>query len=190
SETYKISEAEYQKFLTVNRDYRSNGASADQLKVLDELGSSTRHLSATQTLYREIALDLFHVTRDNSYLDRLSRFLSSYQQQDDFTYLSNLHHLKVASNETNEAAEIADKLKSLNISSSTLNELNALTMLKQHDYSTAAQLYRAAISTKPTANNYFNAANAYWYSGNTTLAKEYLTHALDLAPNFYKALTL
>jgi Serine/threonine protein kinase len=190
SETYKISEAEYQKFLTVNRDYRSNGASADQLKVLDELGSSTRHLSATQTLYREIALDLFHVTRDNSYLGRLSRFLSSYQQQDDFTYLSNLHHLKVASNETNEAAEIADKLKSINISSSTLNELNALTMLKQHDYSTAAQLYRAAISTKPTANNYFNAANAYWYSGNTTLAKEYLTHALDLAPNFYKALTL
>src|SRR5690606_33630124 len=38
------------------------------------------------------------------------------------------------------------------------------------------------------ANNYFNAANAYWYSGNTTLAKEYLTHALDLAPNFCKGL--
>lgn len=190
AETYKISEADYQKFLTVNRDYRSNGASADQLNELDELGSSTRNLSATQTLYREVALDLFHATRDNHYLDRFNQFLSSYQQQDDFTYLSNLHHLKIASNKPNEAAEIAEKLKSTDISTSTLNELNALTMMKQHDYIAAAKLYRAAISTKPTANNYFNAANAYWYSGNTTLAKEHLTHSLNLAPNFYKALTV
>src|SRR5690606_27919210 len=95
-----------------------------------------------------------------------------------------------AQGKLDEAIAISDRLSTLGIGNAALNEINAHIMMKKSNYERAIYFYNEAVKTKITANNFFNIGNAYWHSGNTELAKKFLTDSLSLAPNFYKSLTV
>ena len=186
-----VDEHEYANFLKTSQTLRHKGATP---KLLDDLEKSTDQLKknpAFQTLYKEIALDLYYETRDKKFLQTLESFLKSYQSEtDNVVHLYNLHRLQIAKNDYDAALETAEKLKSANVSQSLTNELNAHTMMARNDYQAAIDYYQRALKLKNTANNLINIANAHWYSGNTTDAKRFLNEAIRLSPNQYKAHSL
>ncbi len=63
-------------------------------------------------------------------------------------------------------------------------------MLAKNDYRSAIALYQNAVSLKPSSNNLYFLANAYWFSGNNDLARSYLDKSLRLSPEYYKSRSL
>ena len=183
-----VDENEYAIFLKTSQTLRHKGATPKLLDDLDASGNQLKMTAAFQTLYKEIALDLYYETRNSVFLQRLEGFLKSHQPDaENVVYLYNLHRLQIAKGEFEAAIETAEKLKSANVSQSLINELNAHTMMAKNDYQSAIDYYQKALRLKTTANNLINIANAYWYSGNTTDAKHFLNEAIALSPNQYKA---
>lgn len=183
-----ISSSDYQLLIEVAHQLRNQGASENLLTKIDNLNQPTKALSLAQSIYREIALDLFHESKQKIYLDKLENNInSSLQATKTVEQLYNLYSLQLAQNRTSEAEVTAEKIRTLNASDSTVNELYAHIMMYKNDYKSATNLYKKAVTSKTTANNLINLANAYWYSGNTTSAKKYVEEALKLSPAQHKA---
>lgn len=187
----KIDEQDYAKFLALNTSFREKGTSQQLLDNIDKLQRSTKNLSAVQTLYTEAALDLHNTTRNPSYLQNLERYINSNaSNSDEPEYLHNLYYLQIAQKDLASAEKSTEKLKQLNTGAAAINELQAYKMMALKDYESAVKLYSKANDSKTTANNLFSIAKAYWYSGNTTMAKNYIAQSLNLSPNYYKSQNL
>lgn len=183
-----FSEQEYATLLKVTNQLRHSGASETLLDTLDTLDSNIKKTGSLQTLYREIALDIYYETDNPKPLKRLEKILSSSQNRNtEISYLYNLQSLQLAQNNFIAAEKTTDKLRILNPSQSSMNELYAHIMMSKGDFTSAIKLYKKAIEAKPSANNFYNLANAYWFTGDTSSTKKYLENSLKLAPNFYKS---
>lgn len=184
----KISDADYKTFLQVDAEYRNNGATETLLKQLGNLHKNVLSMSAAQTLFTEIALDLFYELGDDKYLNAIAEHIHpSTSKASDVAYQYNLFYLQIAQKKFAEVATTIDSIKQLNASSSAINELLAHQMLAQQDYQSAITYYKKSISVKATAKKLHYLSLAYWYSGNTDAAKKYLNLSLELSPNLYKS---
>lgn len=185
-----INKDDYASFLIVNHEYRTKGESVELLQKLDNLHDNTKKLAATETLYCDISLDLYHETKDTSFLDKAVDFIQ--QNNADITQLShllNLFKIEIAQNNTSEAQQLLESIKQLNNSDSAMNQLSAYLMMAKKDYDSAIKLYDKTLSVKATANTYYHNAIAHWYAGKSTTAKEQLKKSLELSPHFYNALS-
>jgi serine/threonine-protein kinase len=184
----KVSDADYEKFLTVDADYRKNGATDELLTTLSGLQKNVLALSASQTLYTEIALDLFYGTGEERYLENIAAFIRpGISKASNIAYQYNLFYLEIAQEKFEYAAVTINNIKQLNASSSSINELLAYKFLAQQDYQSAIVHYEKSITVKSTATKLHYLALAYWYSGNTLAAKKYLDLSLELSPNLYRS---
>jgi tetratricopeptide (TPR) repeat protein len=186
--TKVFNEDQYAKFLQIAQELRVNGASMMLLSNLESLQNTVKHLPATQTLYREVALDLFHETKDSIILERINDYLSNDADNDEGEqFLDNLYRLQIAKGEFDAAKITIKKLGEKNTSHSAIHEMEAYMMMAKNDYTSAIEYYKKALNSKRTANNLINLSNAYWYAGQNASAKKYLTEALTLSPTQYKA---
>lgn len=187
----KVDDQEYSLFLKANHIYRSQGASQALLNTLDTFQPEIKRLPAVQTLYKDVVIDLYFETKNVLLLKKLSDILiSSSNKNEKLTYLYNLYYLQIAQNDFTNAMKTIETLKQMNASNSSVNELLAYGMMAKNDYGSALAYYKKSLSSKITANSFFNIANTYWYSGNTLQAKESLRQALVLSPTYYKANSL
>lgn len=187
----KINEESYAKFLQISADYKNKGADQNLLDELNALNKELLQFTAFYTLYREISLDIFHQNSDEKYLLNLEKVLGNHPQKtDNENYLYDMYYLLSHQNKIQETLVIEDALERIGVSSSALNELRAYKMMLTKDYLAAAKLYERILKTKPTANNFFHAANAYWYVGDTTKSKQYVNNCLNLSPDNHEALSL
>ncbi len=182
-----IDEKEYYALIKANLEYREKGTSLKLLTDLDALSSPIRETPTFQTLYKDAAIDLYHETQIVDYLDRLEKLLSFVQNKKSLSHMYNLYYLEIAKGNLQAAATIVDDIKKSTTSTSTINELLGYGAMAQNDYESAINYYSASLKARPTASNFFNLANAYWYSGNTTQAKKYISESIALSPNYYKA---
>ncbi len=187
----KINEQDYAAFLETNNTYREKGASHNLLDDLEKLQYPAKSLPAIQTLYTEVALDLHNTTKNPTYLQNIEKYIATNSTKNgEAAYLYNLYYLQIAQGNFEGAEYSITKLKRLNASNSSINELYGYKMMVTKDYQSAIKFYTKAISSKKTANNLLYVAKAYWYSGETKLAKKYITDALAISPEQHKALSL
>ncbi|RYE54761.1 MAG: serine/threonine-protein kinase, partial [Sphingobacteriales bacterium] len=180
----KIDEKDYEAFLGGSFSYREQGASPDILNLLDGFKSKTKSLSAVQSLYLDVALDLENSTKDSSYIERLEKYLDTNPTKGaEIVHLSHQYYLLIAQGNMNEAERIIDEIKRLNPSASFINELYAYQMMSIKDYQAAIKFYKKAIESKRSVNNLMLLAKALWYSGNNIEAKKYIQEALHVSPN-------
>ena len=186
-----LSEENYAALLQAGISYRHTGASAELLASLDGLDPGTKQLSALQTLYREICLDLYHQTAERQWLNRLQNLLDQYApRQLDLAYWYNRYYLQVAQGDEAQLAHTQAQLTSLNASQAALLELSAFNMSQKNDYAAAIALHQQALSLRKTASSYFYLANAHWHLGNTAAAKHNIQLCLELFPDHYEARSL
>lgn len=186
-----ITEADYQLYLESSQELRTNGSSINLLKKLDALDSSIKKLPSALTLYREASLDLYHETKNPTYLDKISRYIESYPiQKNNTIYLHNLNSLQTTKKDFDGALTTINELKKINYSDSATYELYAHLMMAKGDYTAAIEHFNKAISLKKTATSLYNLSNAYWHIGNTKDAKRTLTESLKLSPNYTKSNSL
>jgi serine/threonine protein kinase/Flp pilus assembly protein TadD len=184
-----LSEADYSTFIHANEQYMAGGASEDILKNLGNLPVAAQNLSALQTLYRDVALDLFYETGESQYVEKLDTFLASKRpatETEKFAHLLNLYHFNIAKRDFATLPTIIDQLTEINVSDAKAIELNAVAALRKGEYETAAQLFTKAIKIKPTVNFYHNLALSNWYLGNTDDAIANLHNALAISPSHHK----
>ncbi len=180
-------EHDYSTFLLTSQSLRKEGASPALLESLEGLKDSTKHLPAIQTLYKEIALDLYHETQNKDFLEKLGKNLQESKDKNSIIYLYNLSRWQTYTAKFDDALKSLEKLKALNANEPMLNELKAHILMAQNDYESAIAFYQKALHTKNTANNLFNLANAYWYKGDITESKKYLNESLDISPQYFKS---
>ncbi|MDR7088379.1 protein kinase domain-containing protein [Cellvibrio fibrivorans] len=178
---------DYLSFLNINTEYRKSGANEAQISQLERLKIATKKLAATQTLFREITLDLYHQTKNTDYLDRLETFLSINNKHDDISHLYNLYFLKIAQH-NNKEADLLEKKLALGEAATT--ELKAYRKMLNKDYQAAVELYKRSIESRANVKTVFYLANAYWYMGDTANAKKYLEDVLKVSPSFHEANSL
>ncbi len=185
-----IDEKDYFLFLNLNAKYRKEGATASLINSLDKLHKKTKLLPAVQTLYKEVALDLYQQTKNSEYLTRLENILDLRPTKNPtVSDLYNRSRLQIDKGDFNEAEHTIEQLKLINASSAVLYELLGHTMMARNNYSAAVDNYQRSVQSKKTADNLFNIANAYWYQGDTSKAKNYINQSLELAPSFHKSLS-
>lgn len=187
----KINDAEYAKFLELNRNYLERGAGLPLLTAIDGLQKQTKTLPAVQNLYTDIALDLHYETKDPRFLQKLEENIESNSNQNQSKEsLYNKYYLQIAQKNFDGADKTTEKLQQLNASNSAINELHGYTMLAKKDYQSAIAFYKKSLETKPTAKNLYYLSMAYWYAADTASAKNSLREALHLSPTLYKAQSL
>ncbi len=185
-----IPEHAYKTFLEAIQQYRNSGATAELLNKIDELPKAIKETPTTNTLYKDISLDLFHETGADEYLDRLEIYNKQYSTHISTTDLHNQFYLKIARNDFNSATNIIKKIEEKDGSTLALNDLQAYMEMVKNDYEKAIYFYKNSLKSKKTANNLYNIANAYRYQGNSDLALKYATEALSLSPKLHQANSL
>jgi serine/threonine protein kinase/tetratricopeptide (TPR) repeat protein len=183
----KITPQEYNQILEITRSTRENGATPELLNKIDGLTKNSKSQPFTQSLYKEIAFDLYHETKNTVFLEKFEEVLKN-SQKNNKSYFFNLARLEIEKNHHANIDQIVNELKKLNAGAAILNELNGHSMMAQNDYLAAVEFYKKSLNVKKTANTLFNIANAYWYSGNNFLAKKYINESIELAPSLHKAL--
>lgn len=187
----QINESDYSAFLSTNIQYRTHGESLDLLDRLDALPGSIQSMSAAQTLYCEIALDLFHETKEKIYLNKALSYIGEEgSKPDNLSTLVNYFQIRAAEGNFSMATEILEKIAKLNGSSFLNNLLLGHLKLAQQDYKAAINFYKRATASKKTTDVLYKLAIAYLYSGDTQNARNYVLMSLALSPEYYNALSL
>ena len=184
-------EGSYKQFLSISKDYQTNGANRELLDKLDQLDAAIKESPALHTLYREITLDIYNQTPLPELLDRLERILKpGSKNKTSLEDLYNLYFLRIAQERDAESQELQKLITENDARESTANELQAYKLMIQKDYVSASGLYKKVLNVKPTAKNFFLTANAFWYHGNIEEAKKYLQKSIELSPRSYEAHSL
>jgi serine/threonine protein kinase/tetratricopeptide (TPR) repeat protein len=178
-------------YIETNNRYRKEGASPDQIAELDTIDFSTSQTDQLQSLYREIALDLYYETSDEKYILGLKEKLNSRKLgKPTKQYLENLYHLQIAEKNFAAALDTTKKLEITGIDKAYLYNLEANIYLEKGDYDRAATLYKDAAKLHPNSIAFFNLSITHWYLGDYVSSLEYVNKTLELAPNLKKALRL
>lgn len=183
-----IAENDYATFLRTGNAFRDKGATSDLLNTLDNLNKNTKNLTAFQTLYSEIALDLHHENQNPIFLEKLEQLIETATSlKNNIAYQFNAFYLQVAEEKYIDAKNTIDTIKKLNPNDSITNELYAYLMMAKKDYTKAKEYYSKAIKTKRTANNLYYLALCNIREGHSSEAKSIVKESLELSPNFYKS---
>ncbi len=180
-----IDDDDYSTLIGINNTYRSTGARRELLDTLDQLHIATKETPSAQRLYREISLDIYADSNDQSVLDRLKKYLSSsINNASETSHLYNLYNLQLVEGKFDLALETTEKLST---SRSVQDELVAHVLIEKGEYEPAIKKLEKSLAIKKTAHKLFSLANAYSLIGNNSQAKKYLTETLLLSPNYYKS---
>lgn len=185
-EAGELEQAEYLTIIDIGNRLRQAGASKNLLEQLDLLSRNAKGFELTQSLYREIALDLYYETFDESFLDALEGIIYL-KPKHNLNHLFNVYNLQVARRNFDHALNTVEQLKKIGLNQAKINEITAHIFLEKNDYQSAIKLYQNALTLKPNANNYFNLSLAYWYSGDLAAAKNTIDQALLFSPAYYKS---
>src|SRR5690606_36793171 len=99
-----VDEQDYVGFLKASQTLRHQGASSELLDGIESYSEPIKKLTALQTLYKEIALDLYYESKDPIFLEKLERFLlRNAPGNDNVVALYNLHRLQIAKNQYDDA---------------------------------------------------------------------------------------
>lgn len=190
-DTFEATNAnEYTIILNESKKFRTKGASNQILETLDKLSIASKKLAIAELLYREVSLDLYYETQNTDFLEKLDNYINLTPKSNDLFRLYTIHNLLIAKLDIEKANRTVQEIKKFNPAESTVNELYANIMMAKNDYKSATIYYKKSLESKPTANNFYNLANAYWYFGSQIDAKNSLQESLKLAPNYYKSLAL
>lgn len=183
-----FSEEDYAKLLQTHVDYVTKGATPDQLEDLEEIHRKTIHIETIAPLYKDIALDLYYENYEDTFVERLEKFLlyDFRGSRSSLPYLLSLYHFYVEKGDYTKADETLGNIEKLHPNKSQSLELGGYLALSNNNYKVAITNYENAIKLKSTTTNYQNIATAYWYSGDTEKAKKYLSIASAQSPNAYK----
>ncbi|WP_347330787.1 protein kinase domain-containing protein [Marinimicrobium locisalis] len=179
-------EADYMEFVKQYQAYLSQGASAEQLNSLERLGRKTTQNESIQTLYREIALDLYHETGDTRLLDRLEAFLPTRYDSTDERHTLNRFSLALAQNDYELAEKEIDRLKETGSEPGKIAELQGSLALSRGEYDAAIHQFKESVQLRPSIHNHHRLAMAHWLKGNTGQAWKHINLAHTLNPDYHK----
>lgn len=182
-----LNDQEYRAYIQANEHLNSQGASRELLTLLDQLSPEAKRNAAVQSLYREIALDLFYESSDKSLLEKLDTALSLSKNDNHIAHLYNLFSLQIAKNDLSSAMKTVERIESINPNPTETYKLYAYIHMAQHDYEAAVNYYKRALNLKSNAHNLYNISLAYWHLGNYELAEQYIQQSLQLMPSYYKS---
>ena len=179
-------EQDYKVFVDQYQNYGVSGANPNQLTQLETLKANAKEWSSVQTLYREIALDLYHDTGNTDYLTRLKRFLPSARHAETETQMLNQFALARALRDYDSARAFIPEFEALGTSPLKLAETKGLLALAEGEYQTAVEHFDDALKLRPSAQNHFRLSMAYWLTGDVGAAWRHIDKAHGLNPNDHK----
>ncbi|UUA72014.1 serine/threonine-protein kinase [Cellvibrio sp. QJXJ] len=180
--------SDYTTYLSTYQDYLLNGATPEGLSAIDSINNVSALIEA-QTLYRDLALDLYYETSEPIYLEKFKRIVTSNQRKnaESTQHLINIFYLADAENDKKKAEDIIEQLRDRESNLGVVLSLEAYIELGKSNYKKAIAIYKKLLKIKPSATNYQNIAITYWQAGNLAEARKYLALALEKSPDSYKA---
>jgi serine/threonine-protein kinase len=179
-------EQDYKVFVDQYQAYGINGANTSQLSLLEALKPDAQAWSSVQTLYREIALDLYHDTGEADYLTRLQRFLPAARHVQTESQMLNQFALARARRDYDSARVLIPELEALGASPLKIAELNGLLALSEGEYKTAVNYFGDGVQLRSSVQNHFRLSMAYWLSGDVKAAWVHIEKAYALNPSDHK----
>lgn len=188
SQKGQLQEEEYTKLLQINQQFRKEGGNKELLESFKAFSPAAKNSAMAQSLYSDIALEVYYHTNDVTVLGDLETFLSTSKEGylEEKIRLYNLYLLSIAEYDLEKTQKNIDQLLQLNISNTEATELNANFQLNMGNYDAAIQLYNSAIKLRPSLNSFYSLALCYWHKGNIPKSKEYLEKVAQLSREFYK----
>ncbi|WP_041523685.1 serine/threonine-protein kinase [Gilvimarinus agarilyticus] len=179
-------EQDYKVFVDQYQHYGESGANQNQLAQLESLAGNSQEWSSVQTLYREIALDLYHDTGNSDYLTRLKQFLPSARHAETEGQMLNQFALARAQRDYDAARAFIPEFEALGTSPLKLAETKGLLALTEGEYQAAVDHFDNALKLRPSAQNHFRLSMAHWLTGNVGAAWAHIDKAHSLNPGDHK----
>jgi serine/threonine protein kinase/tetratricopeptide (TPR) repeat protein len=190
--TANLTQINYENFIATKLYYLKYGANEKLLGALENISQSRINYAPLKTLYIDIALDLYHETRDPLFLEKAKTVLQFFpsSESNSLIFLHSFFYISISEQDFEKANEIFKKIAKIEPSQSALFELQGYLKVAQRDYDGAITAYKKAIQIRKTAYNLYYLANAFWYAGTNDQAKSLIRESLKLAPDYYKSYSL
>lgn len=159
------------------------------LEKLHTVINNSPYLYSAYTLYRELALNLYHQTNDKKYIERFEKVMASappeykysvFQAIDAFGVLLSLNDIEQAKKQLTVVIERG-------IDHSTLLELKAFLFYISADYQQATDFYISALALRPSTKLLYNLAICYYYLNDFNNTKNTLEKVIAITPKKYTA---
>jgi len=185
-----LSDSELISFLNIYYQVRFGSKSSVQLeKELFEFIQQHNNIDILYSLYREVALNLYHETRQEKELARLEKLLinAPNRYKDTLNYQVNLFWLALNQADNHKARSSISKIQTLSSDPAIAYELNAQYFYHNSQFENASDYFKKAIQLRPSIDLQFNLSLTLWWQGNTDEAIRTLEQIINTLPNDYRA---
>ncbi len=181
-----ITEADYRLFLQLyDNTYNGPMPMAEVLSALEELLRDDPRFLPLSILYAHVAMELFHVSGDENYLDRASEIMRQADRWADDTVLLHRAWFDIALQKRDFGAaenEIRE-MEQLGADEALILSLKAGLHSYKGEYGIAKDFHLAALKLRPTRRGYSGAAHALYYAGMNDKALAIADKAIEQYPD-------
>ncbi|MCO7226327.1 serine/threonine-protein kinase [Pleionea sp. CnH1-48] len=178
----------YESYIQLYQSVRIDGSyNQETLKHLSSLIDKEPHFYPAYTLYRELALNLYEQTQEESYLENLEFILTNSPSSYRLSHhgATNYFWLAVSRNQYKQAERWITRVKQQGASELRTRELESYLYFSTSQYSKAIESYQKALQLRTSTLMLYNLSLTYWFSGDILLAKNNLMKILKLTPEDY-----
>ena len=187
------SAATYATYINLYKRFWFNNEYSDALLMeLDSFSNQNPYMESVYSLYRSVAMNMFHESGDKHYLTKIEQRLNAAPSEfkSGLSYAVDMFSVYMARRDFSHAQGMLELVELRGGGEALLAETYGRLFLAENKLKQARESYARAVNFRPSASNLYGLAYTYYAIGDLERAETTLVEVRTLSPEFAPAIEL